>query len=1363
MRAFGGRDASTPGTAAAGGCSRCWLSALLLVMLVASLLVAAPRGAGAVVSEQLGLLGPPRVASAVRAEPVAPFGALEPGAAPVSVVRSYSEGGAHPALAAVVGSGEADAPVLVSGEVDAPVLVSGVVDGAGVVLVYGEVLDEASVPAAADFVVSVSDSETGVVSARSVLAVSVDGVEVMLVLSAAVRARDAVTLGYTPGADPVQDAVGNDAAGVVGLLVTNSTAAAADAALSMLEFSGALLGVGLSPVFEPATTAYLASVDHLVSSVTVTATPRDVRASMVVAPVEADFDAVGGFRVPLGVGSNTVTVTVTAEDGATTDVYTVTVIRSGEADAPVLASGVVDGAGVVLVYGEVLDQASVPAAADFVVSVADSETGVVSARTVLAVSVDGAEVMLVLSAAVRARDAVTLGYTPGADPVQDAVGNDAAGVVGLLVTNSTAAAADAALSMLEFSGALLGVVLSPVFEPATTAYLASVDHLVSSVTVTATPRDVRASMVVAPSDADSVTAGHQVLLGVGSNTVTVTVTAEDATTAVNYTVTVVRSGEAGAPVLASTAVDGTGVVLAYGEVLDQASVPAAGDFVVSVADSETGEMPARTVLAVSVSGAEVTLMLSAAVRAGDAVTLGYTPGVDAIQDAAGNDAAGLAGHLVTNNTAAAADAALSMLEFSGGLSGVGLSPVFEPATTAYLASVDHLVSSVTVAATPRDLRASVTVTPGDADSVTAGHQVPLVAGSNTVTVTVTAEDVATTDAYTVTVTRDEDPGVDPVGVAGVDWQRFSGGVPSHHNANEAKGWLLTTLRYGLNAWWNDYKDFDAQNSDSYLDFVSAGNAGSSMEQRYRDSSSMALALSVALRTGAYDAGVTGASRDVAVARALKLVRSLAYGHRVNASVGDGAGRWGFDWQSGLWAAHAGLAGWLLWEELPAADKSLVKKMIEAEANEYRNPLYYRDRSGAMGFRGDSKSQEQAWNAYVLSLAAVMMPNHPNVDTWRSSSIHLMLSTFARPEDAMYSTVYHGHPLSDWLNGSNIASDGTVVSYSMLHPDYTAAGTVEFNAAPIYTLAGLPTPEAARFNADRVMESLVEVYFMKGSKQYDPQIDESIHDPGGTIFRPGTLCGEEPSPDNDDLSAVACMLSAEKAGQTFVSGLNRGCLRGPPSVDTNVFYPMGSSWSKKRRPNLAAFVAQADVFGFDSRIDDPTLRGDYWFGCFVRDVRAMQARHDDGRTWNNADNFNYFGREGLSAQYAAKSWLAYWIQHQNDSTAITYDNNQYELEFSRITTIEAEDRSNTLSGNASVKVCDRCSREGGVELLGSGETNAVTISGINVREQRTLPSPYHLCKRRRPRNPAYPRRRRAIQRSPIQCSPSRIERQERGQS
>ena len=78
---------------------------------------------------------------------------------------------------------------------------------------------------------------------------------------------------------------------------------------------------------------------------------------------------------------------------------------------------------------------------------------------------------------------------------------------------------------------------------------------------------------------------------------------------------------------------------------------------------------------------------------------------------------------------------------------------FDADRTSYQVGVASTVTQATVSATVNDSGASVVITPADADTGTAGHQVDLSAGRNAVTVTVTAEDGNTEEEYTVSVNR----------------------------------------------------------------------------------------------------------------------------------------------------------------------------------------------------------------------------------------------------------------------------------------------------------------------------------------------------------------------------------------------------------------------------------------------------------------------------------------------------------------------------------------------------------------------------------------------------------------------------------
>ena len=110
-------------------------------------------------------------------------------------------------------------------------------------------------------------------------------------------------------------------------------------------------------------------------------------------------------------------------------------LGSGDVIAPVFATAVVNGADLVLTYNEPLDVTSTPTAGDFAVTVATV------ARSVASVDISGATVVLTLASAVTQGQAVSISYTPGASPIQDIAGNDAAPLFDVAVTNETQAPA----------------------------------------------------------------------------------------------------------------------------------------------------------------------------------------------------------------------------------------------------------------------------------------------------------------------------------------------------------------------------------------------------------------------------------------------------------------------------------------------------------------------------------------------------------------------------------------------------------------------------------------------------------------------------------------------------------------------------------------------------------------------------------------------------------------------------------------------------------------------------------------------------------------------------------------------------------
>ncbi|MCY4670163.1 MAG: SwmB domain-containing protein, partial [Rhodococcus sp.] len=116
----------------------------------------------------------------------------------------------------------------------APVLIDAEVDGSSLVLTYAEDLKITQTPDGSDFLVTV-DSGTPVAA----MSAGVSGPFINVVLATAVTAGQTVTVSYTPGTNPIQDASGIKAVAFTDHPVTNNTGATNTPATGAPVISGA--------------------------------------------------------------------------------------------------------------------------------------------------------------------------------------------------------------------------------------------------------------------------------------------------------------------------------------------------------------------------------------------------------------------------------------------------------------------------------------------------------------------------------------------------------------------------------------------------------------------------------------------------------------------------------------------------------------------------------------------------------------------------------------------------------------------------------------------------------------------------------------------------------------------------------------------------------------------------------------------------------------------------------------------------------------------------------------------------------------------------------------------------------------------
>ncbi|WP_311230734.1 MULTISPECIES: IPTL-CTERM sorting domain-containing protein [unclassified Acidovorax] len=496
--------------------------------------------------------------------------------------------------------------------------------------------------------------------------------------------------------------------------VTVTRAASSNNDLSALNLSSGTL----SPVFASGTTSYVASLAAGFSSITITPTAAANTSSITVNGVAVASGTASG-AIPMNPGSNTVTVVVTAQNGATKS-YTLNIIRalpSNDADLSTLS-----------LSSGTLSPAFAAGTTSYTASVGNATTSLTVTPTVAdptaSVTVNG-----VATTSGNASGAIALAV--GANIVTTIVtAQDGSTTKTYTVTVTRAGSGDANLSALTLSSGTL----SPAFASGTTSYTASIAAATASITVTPTANQPNATVTVNGATVASGNPSGAIAMNTGSNTVTVVVTAQNSTTK-TYTVTVTRAISTNNDLALLALSSGTlNPVFSAAQQTYTATVPnttTAITFTPTVADSSASVTVNGVTVASGAASGAIPLNVGAnliivVVTAQDGSPRSYT---------------------VTVTRAVSSNADLSALSLSSGT----LSPAFASATINYTATVPSGAASVAI--TPTAVGGTATVNGVPTASGAASAPIALGFGDTAITVVVTAPDAVTTKTYTVTVTR----------------------------------------------------------------------------------------------------------------------------------------------------------------------------------------------------------------------------------------------------------------------------------------------------------------------------------------------------------------------------------------------------------------------------------------------------------------------------------------------------------------------------------------------------------------------------------------------------------------------------------
>jgi hypothetical protein len=160
------------------------------------------------------------------------------------------------------------------------------------------------------------------------------------------------------------------------------------------------------------------------------------------------------------------------------------------------------------------------------------------------------------------------------------------------------------------------------------------------------------------------------------------------------------------------------------------------------------------------------------------------------------------------------------------------------------------------------------------------------------------------------------------------------------------------------------------------------------------------------------------------------------------------------WESSLWAMSVAYSAHFQWEKLTPQQRHYIYRMLKAECN------YELERAVPTGYLGDTKAEENGWEADVLAATLALFPTDSLASAWYERLQLFALNSYSHPSDANDTTVVdsrHGQKrVCDLYQGANLYPDYTLQNHNYFHTSYQNVVIQELGeAALILSLTANP--------------------------------------------------------------------------------------------------------------------------------------------------------------------------------------------------------------------------------------------------------------------------------------------------------------------
>ena len=242
---------------------------------------------------------------------------------------------------------------------------------------------------------------------------------------------------------------------------------------------------------------------------------------------------------------------------------------------------------------------------------------------------------------------------------------------------------------------------------------------------------------------------------------------------------------------------------------------------------------------------------------------------------------------------------------------------------------------------------------------------------------------------------------------------------------------------------NDFQECQAPNSvNEACGCFKGENTMGNDERGVRPNADLSMICAFLVKYGKH-AGVTlpsGVTWDKIEDMAMKSLVFAYSTHKANKlKVCAGGNYWGSTstsdavWESSLWAMSVAYSAFFHWHKLSSAQKGYIEALLKAECN------YELGRTIPTKYEGDTKAEENGWEADVLAAALGLFPNDPDAPKWFERLREFAINSYSHPADLNNTNVidewYNTKTYADLYKGQNLYDDYSLQNHDLFHTSY----------------------------------------------------------------------------------------------------------------------------------------------------------------------------------------------------------------------------------------------------------------------------------------------------------------------------------------